>query len=1072
MFFNKLSLKFIFIVPFVLQICVTVGLVGYLSFKNGQESVENLAFQLIDETGERIEENLSHYLSIPENLDYSNAAALKLGLLNPYNLSQIKAHFLQQMQIFDKASAVLIANDKKDFLIIERFENDLIFRTHNKETQGKQFSYLLDSQRKPSRLLAQYPYDPHNDPPGNPWYQRVKKEQKSLWIHTVSTPKGKNYPILILANFMPFYNQKGEFKGVVSSAFHLSQMGKFLETLHIGKTGKAFIIDTKGLLIATSTGETPFTKQVELTTAQNLNPNKRRKKALNSEDFLTQKTTEFLLTNFGDFSKINQSQNLHFPIKNQQYFLRVTPTQQEKDLHWLTVIVIPKSDFMAQINENTKVTIFLSIFALIIAIIIGILTANGITKPILKLNQSAQDLAAGNWQQNIKYNRQDEIGQLSLAFQKMAEELQKSFAQLQQNENRLRQFLEAIPLGVAVHETSGQMHYVNKNGKKLLKIDSILEAKSSGLSETYQLYQAETNQLYPTESLPVVQALQGKTVYLDDIEFRQNNDKLAGEVWATPIYDEHGNIIYALAVFQDITDRKEAEKLMKNYNENLALQVKERTAELLEAKEKAEVANKAKSTFLANMSHELRSPLNAILGFSQLMLRSQKLQKEDQENVSIINRSGEYLLTLINNVLDLAKIEAGKTILNPQNFDLYQLLDEVEDIFCLKAESKSLQLIFERSENLPRYVCTDSVKLRQVLINLINNAIKFTNSGGISVNISSFNPLITPPTPLAKGGEFPLNFPLDNGGGGDQITFTITDTGVGIAPDEINNLFQAFAQTESGKYSQEGTGLGLAISQKFVQLMGGEITVKSTLNQGTTFTFNINITEIKSTELQTEKNQHRIIGLEANQPQYKILVVDDKEVNCQLLVKLLQPLGFELKTAFNGEEAIEIWEKWQPNLIWMDMRMPIMDGYEATQYIKGTIKGNATAIIALTASVLEEEKAITLSAGCDDFVRKPFKESTIFETMTKHLGVRYLYENEEKITEKTAIFNLTTNCLQIMSTEWLEKMYQASIDLDDQLILELITEIPNTETGLINSLTDLVDEFRLDKIRNLIEPLL
>ncbi|NET41871.1 response regulator, partial [Okeania sp. SIO2B3] len=282
-------------------------------------------------------------------------------------------------------------------------------------------------------------------------------------------------------------------------------------------------------------------------------------------------------------------------------------------------------------------------------------------------------------------------------------------------------------------------------------------------------------------------------------------------------------------------------------------------------------------------------------------------------------------------------------------------------------------------------------------------------------------------------------------------------------------LFEAFSQTETGKNSQEGTGLGLPISRKFVQLMGGDITVKSKVGKGTTFRFQIQVNVANKTDVEIEQNPRNVIALKPHQPRCKILIVDDRPTNRLLLIKLLQPLGFELKEAENGKQAIEIWNEWQPNLIWMDMRMPVMDGYEATQIIKGTTKGNATAVIALTASVLEEQKAIILSAGCDDFVRKPFRESIIFETMKKHLGVEYIYQQETPAPTASELPSLTVEDLQVMPSEWLEKLYDATRALDDDSILELIEQIPVEQSLLAEKLTNLVDNFQLKTIRKLLE---
>ena len=547
----------------------------------------------------------------------------------------------------------------------------------------------------------------------------------------------------------------------------------------------------------------------------------------------------------------------------------------------------------------------------------------------------------------------------------------------------------------------------------------------------------------------MIQVLQEQgTLHNYEFDFRTKFNTVRTALLSVEVINFYGQSCL-ISVSQDISDRKQAQAALQ------------RAKEAAEAATKAaDTANRAKSEFLANMSHELRTPLNAILGFSQLMHRDAHLNPSQQENLAIIMRSGEHLLTLINQVLDLSKIEAGRLTLNPHNFDLYRLLDDLEDMFRLRASDKQLQLLFERAPNVPQYVCTDEVKLRQVLINLLNNAIKFTESGGVSVRVGIVQGRGETAQCQTSNLSTAENVPHA------QLHFEVEDTGIGIAAEEIDSLFEAFVQAKSSTISPEGTGLGLAIARQFVQLLGGDITLSSTLGHGSLFKFYLQVSIVDSSDIPTQQPTRRVMALEPNQPRYRILIVDDRWENRLLLLKLLHPLGFELQQASNGLEALDIWERWQPHLIWMDMRMPVMDGYEATQRIKATIKGQATAVIALTASTLEEERAVILSAGCDDFVRKPFREVDIFETIQKHLGLSYIYDAptnslQKQVNDPNA---LTASALATVPLELLTHLKQAATRIDMDKIDTLIDEIRCHHAFLGERLAILAADFKYDEI--------
>ena len=489
------------------------------------------------------------------------------------------------------------------------------------------------------------------------------------------------------------------------------------------------------------------------------------------------------------------------------------------------------------------------------------------------------------------------------------------------------------------------------------------------------------------------------------------------------------------------------------------------------AKQAAEAANIAKSEFLANMSHELRTPLNAILGFTQVMSHDRQLNTENQHHLGIIARSGEHLLDLINDILQMSKIEAGRITLNINSFDLYRLLDDIKAMLQLKTTSKGLRLILDYPPEVPQYIQTDERKLREVLINLLSNAIKFTEKGSVTLRVRKG---------LENGEIWNREIRESNNHSTKlsesycSIIFEVEDTGLGIAPEEKSKLFTAFDQTEAGRKSQEGTGLGLAISQKFVQLMGGEIAVSSRLGKGTIFTFNIQATTNSALEIQTTQETRKVIGLAPNQREYRILVVEDNADNRLLLVKLLTAVGFSVLEAENGQEAVELWASYCPDLIFMDMRMPVMNGYEATQEIKKYLQGQATTVIALTASALEEQRVVILSAGCDDFMRKPFQEEVLMQKIGQYLGVKYLYEEGTTREEKrTQDFSINSQSLEFhlsqMPKEWVEKLHQAALKCLDNVIIDLVAQIPEIHAPLANTLEDLANNFIFDQIIDLIQ---
>jgi PAS domain S-box-containing protein len=571
----------------------------------------------------------------------------------------------------------------------------------------------------------------------------------------------------------------------------------------------------------------------------------------------------------------------------------------------------------------------------------------------------------------------------------------------------------------------------------------------------------------------VIQTGRADTMAIQKYDIRRPNGTYEERYWSpinSPVLGADRRIEYLIHRVEDVTEfmrqkaqpssaaielrsrmqQMEAEIFQNSQQLQLANQrLQDANAALLQTKAGAEAANRAKSTFLSTMSHEIRTPMNAILGYAQLMLRDSTLSAEAKTNLKIIGRSGEHLLSLINDVLDMSKIEAGRVDLSPATFNLSKLLEDLAAMFRLRAGAKALR--FEMTvdgESVP-YIVADAGKMRQVLINLLGNAVKFTEFGGINLRVH-----------------------LEERSAGQLwLSARVGDTGPGITNDDQRKLFEPFSQVRRGPDSLKGTGLGLAISRKHARLMGGDITVSSDPGVGSVFQFDIPIGRGDAKVAMKRSAPRRVVAIQEGRDVPKILVVDDHPENRDWLQKLLTCVGFSVREAENGEVAIRIWEEWRPHLILMDVHMPVMDGLEAIRRMRATPQVRQPVVVALTASAMDDDRRSVAESGADDFLAKPCREDELLEKIRALLALTYEYQDASEAEDQdTGVPALTTEKLAHLPRGLVEEIREATLAGNKKLLDKLAVQVRTVgDIESAQALQVLADNYDYDTLSQLMD---